>query len=587
MKISLLNQITSGSAHIGMYRALGIACAGLALSGSACTGQVNADGASGDGIALPRPDGPVDTPQPGSSYELGETVPIVLHPVHLDADGGTELVGFGMPFPRGMLADAEQIAFFDAEGAELPAAVRTILPWRTLGEARDSDGSVRAAQVFVSVAFPDDRPLSIVAELGTRRTQQLELAADAEPSDSWVAVRDDDYAIELAEPAVYATLPPAWLGACELRTVTTPAYEDGDWKWFDEFSVGAAHTATNDVPDSVSSDELIELEDNEPWLFDRTATLFGVYARTGDITWLRRAHRSARFYLANFTDDGYFAYKDGDLKYVYGLSLLVDLMLTGDAALERTIARVAETHLEWRPGYDIDVNFWTERHQTYALLGALSAWELTGDEAHAERVAEIVEASFAAASSPPSGWPTDGCMLHTMRAHEGDDSDQPVCSPWMNALFADAMWRYYWHSRDGEALVFLADLADFIVEHGLYDGSDEGVDFLVPWYLVSSVYQYSDAGAWGDLEHTCDVANVVARGAWARKQLGEDYSLLADTAVELVSGCQYVLDYWHRPDGVSDGRPEWRLSPARKFNWWFGTTSDMPWIFGELGIAPR
>ncbi len=32
------------------------------------------------------------------------------------------------------------------------------------------------------------------------------------------------------------------------------------------------------------------------------------------------------------------------------------------------------------------------------------------------------------------------------------------------------------------------------------------------------------------------------------------------------------------PDGPSSGKAEWRLSPPRKFNWWFGTTSDLPWL---------
>ncbi|HWN69130.1 MAG TPA: hypothetical protein VNM90_15935, partial [Haliangium sp.] len=310
------------------------------------------------------------------------------------------------------------------------------------------------------------------------------------------------------------------------------------------------------------------------------------YARTGDVRWLRHAHRSARFYLTHMSDEGYFDLKDGDLKYLYGVSLMVDMILTGDVGLIENIERISELELEWDPEYTPDTPFFTERHQTYALLGALAAWEATGDPAQAERAQEIARASFELAADPPDGWPSDGCMLHTMNAHEGDGGDEPVCSPWMSGLFADAVWRYYWQSLDREALVFLASLGDFVAKHGLYDGSDEGVDFLVPWYLVSSAYQYSDSGAWGDLEHTCDVAGVVARGAWAHAELGEDPEPLLDTTRELLAGCRYVLDDWHRPDSVSSGLPEWRLSPPRKFNWWFGSTSDMPWIFSSLGATP-
>ena len=111
--------------------------------------------------------------------------------------------------------------------------------------------------------------------------------------------------------------------------------------------------------------------------------------------------------------------------------------------------------------------------------------------------------------------------------------------------------------------VYLADLGDFIAEEGLYDGGAEDVDFLVPYYLASSVYHYTDSGAWGDLEHTCDVANVVARGAYARAELGQDPQPLINTTLALLAGCEYNLNYWHRPNGVVNGLPEWRLSPAR------------------------
>jgi hypothetical protein len=39
---------------------------------------------------------------------------------------------------------------------------------------------------------------------------------------------------------------------------------------------------------------------------------------------------------------------------------------------------------------------------------------------------------------------------------------------------------------------------------------------------------------------------------------------------------------WHRPASVGAGRAEWRLSPPRKFNWWFGSTTDLPWLMSEV-----
>jgi hypothetical protein len=569
-------------ASVALLSSLGLAATACHASGDPDTRSSPSKGNRPD---APGPDapGPV-TPGPNTPPPLGAlggTVTVTLHPNHDSAVGRPIVAVFGVPFPRGLVADAGRLVVQDASGRELPSHVEPVLTWRTLGATRPSDGSVRAALVHVEVELAADTPLQIRIDYDGERT--LELGEQPAASEDWVTIDEDDYDIELEEPLVYATLPPEWLGECELRTMTTPAHSDPSWEWFDDSLVNFAYTATNDLPSGM---ERIELEDGEPWLFDRTLTLFGVYARTGDVRWLRHAHRAARFYLANLSGEGYFDLKDGDLKYLYGASLLVDMILTGDARLIEPIQRIGELELEWDPSYRPSTPFFTERHQAYALLGALVAWEATGDPSQAERAQEIARVSFELAANPPSGWSRDGCLLHTMNAHEGAGGARPVCSPWMSGLLADAVWRYYRQSLDRDALVFLASLGDFVAEHGVYDGSEDGVEFLVPWYLVSSEYQYTDEGAWGDLEHTCDVAGVTARGAWAHAELGEDPAPLLHTTRELLAGCRFVLDYWHRPSGVSSGLPEWRLSPPRKFNWWFGTTSDMPWILGSLGAAP-
>jgi hypothetical protein len=536
------------------------------------------DPAPGD----PAPGNPAPGEPASPLPELDGNVTVTLHPNHASAIGRRVVASFGVPFPRGLLGDTGKLVVRDAGGRELRSHVEPVLTWRTLGDTRPSDGSVRAALVYVEVDMPQAGAMQLSVEYDGQRT--LELGEQPAATESWVNVDADDFDMALREPLVYATLPPEWLGQCELRGMSTPAHSDPDWTWFDDFFVNSAYTATNELPASIT--QRIELADNEPWLFDRTLTLFGVYARTGDVRWLRHAHRSARFYMASLTDEGYFGFKDGDLKYLYGAGLLVDMMLTGDAGVIEHIERMGELELEWNPTYTPSTPFWTERHQTYALLGALVAWEATGDPAQGARAQEIARVSFEHAADPPGSWPNDGCMLHTQRAHEGDAIDEPICSPWMNGLFADAVWRYYRHSLDRDALEFLAGLGDFIAEHGLYDGSEDGVDYMVPWYLVSSVRQYSDNGAWGDLEHTCDVAAVVARGAWAHDALGQDPQPLIDTTRQLLAGCRYSLDYWHRPNGVANGLAEWRLSPARKFNWWFGAPADMPWILSNLGASP-
>jgi hypothetical protein len=268
-----------------------------------------------------------------------------------------------------------------------------------------------------------------------------------------------------------------------------------------------------------------------------------------------------------------------DLKYSYGQALLTDLMLTGDTSVLTQIEAVASAGARWNPVYQPG-RFWTERHQTYALLAALSAWEATGAVAHADRVRAVAGATFDMTETPAEGWAPEGCPLHRFDDHEGAGGSSPVCSPWMSALLADAIWRYHAHSGDPRALAFLAGLGEFLATTGLYMGTD-GLDQVVPYYLVSSTVPFSDSGPWADMEHACDVWAVMLRGAWARRALGGDPQPILAAAGPVADTCRYNLDYWHR---TTAGRPEYRLQPSRKFNWWFGTTGDLPRLAAELAM---
>ncbi len=502
------------------------------------------------------------------------SVQVTLHPGPQATIGSPTVVTFGAPFPRGALTDAAMLRARLPGGAELPIHAEATLPWRVFPGRSGASESVRAAMVSIEVTLPFTEPLEIELEYGA--APEASLAPRSDPQADWIAASDGEFPDgAVSEPPVYATFPPDWLGACVLRTRTAPVGSDPTYAWLDESLVGFAHTAVNDVPDSVT--ELIDyIGDASAWLFDRSSTLWGVYARTGDVKWLRHAHRSAQFYLGLIDQDGYFEFEQGDLKYSYGRALLIDYIFTGDPALLDAIERIAGAGEEWDPTYDIDTNFWTERHQTYALLASLIAWEATGADRHAERTTEIVEVSFALAAEPAvSSWPDDGCMLHGMTAHEGAGGDVPVCSPWMSALFTDAVWEYYVHSADTAALEFLASMGRFVAAVGLYDEDGQ----TVPWYLVSSETEFSEGA---DIEHTCDVGGMVARGAWAEQALGRDPGPLRAVAGDLVSACEFNLDSWHRPNGPDSGQTEWRLSPERKFNWWFGTTSDLGWLLDAI-----
>lgn len=563
-------------APIVRYALAKLLTAGLLLSW-ACTGDLGPSNGGDGGEADPwqGPDGESLIPDVPTSG----TIEVLLHP-----DASLELhtprtVTFAAPFPKGALADAGDIQI-RIDGQEVPTQSSQLIAWHPWPGSGESS-SVRSAQISIEIAFVSYAPQAIALSWG--EPPGLAGQAPADPMAEWIPVASADYPDGVVlEPPVYATFAPEWLSACLIRSRATATSNDDQWSWFDEAVVGYAETAVNRLPDQVT-ERIDFVNDFEPWLFDRALTLFGVYVRTGDVAWLREAHRAAQFYLANVGSDGYFDLKDSpDLKYSYGRSLLVDLLFTGNTSAIAAIESIGTAGSEWDPTYNIDSNFWTERHQTYALLAALAAWEATGEEAHAERVGYIAETSFAMALAPAGSWVAEGCMLHTMDSHEGAGGDVPVCSPWMSALFADAIWHYYIHSHDAAALTFLADLGQFVADVGLYVGG-ENVDALVPWYLVSSQHEFSDSGPWGDFEHACDVTGLLARAGWAAREIERNPTAIVDAATELLNTCRANLDYWHRPGGPDTGRSEWRLSPARKFNWWFGTTSDLPWLMSSLG----
>lgn len=495
-------------------------------------------------------------------------IAVALHP----SAAGEQTVSFGVPFPRGVLSDPSLVRV-SVDGTEVPSVSEALGQWRSLSGA---ETSVRGVLVHARVTFSEE-PLNAVVSYGAAPSVALEVPANVR--DAWVG--NDDYAMPgVQEPAVFAALSPEWLSQCLLRTRTAPV---GALGWWDEATVEFSDTAVNDVDAQVTEANRIDYEASAaPWLFDRPMTLFNTYIRTGDVKWLRHAHRATQYYAAHISETGYFDLKRDDMKYSYGEAMWLDVLLTGDRQLVEKIEAVASAGARWNPTYTAGTNFWTERHQTYALLAALSAWEATGETVHGDRVREIFEATYNHLQSPPVGDASDGCLLHTERSHEGNSNEAPICSPWMSALLSDAVWRYYLQSEDERALEALASFAGFVSSVATYEvASGTFAGRTVPRYLVSSSHTPDDSPG-SDMEHTCDAAGLVYRGAWAARELGRDNAAMLSTAEALLASCEANLNYWHRPGGPAAGYSEWRLAPPRKFSWWFGTTSDLTWFRSEL-----
>src|SRR5690349_4068834 len=66
---------------------------------------------------------------------------------------GSETVSFGLPLPFGFLNDARKIRVVDEQGVELPAAVRSLEPWRIGGRK----GSIRSLLIQFKADFSTQR----------------------------------------------------------------------------------------------------------------------------------------------------------------------------------------------------------------------------------------------------------------------------------------------------------------------------------------------------------------------------------------------------------------------------------------------
>lgn len=511
-------------------------------------------------------------------------VQVTLHPrPELAGEQALEF-SFGVPWPRDTVTDATQIRVFE-NGVEIPADVSEVLRWRSLDPENTAE-SLRATRITLRRTFSSEEPVTIEVRWGQTRT--LSLSPGNNSRESWLSIASGSYPDEypatenIAEPAVYATLPPSWLGEALIRGRTIPVSRNPQFQFFDTGIVGFAQTAVNEVRESVRESELIDyLTQPAPWLFDRASTLYSVYLRTGDVKWLRHAHRATEFY-ANHIVSGRFDLKPGDLKYAYGRPFLIQALLLGDTINLPKAAEIAnENEGSWPTSYTTNRSFWTERHTTYALLSAINHWQVDGNNTSAAQIEAFITGLLDQQSNPPNNWANDGCFLHTVAQHEGNSIQEAACSPWMTALLGEAIWEYYLFSEDNRALQMLSRLADYVADvatrnESSFDGA------LRPWYLSSAAYTQGDP--YNDMEHTCDVAGLTARGLWAKSHLGESTLTAKATVDELVSACELNLDNWYRPTTLD--RPQWRLAPPRKFSWWFGTTTDLPWLLLAYDTNP-
>lgn len=534
---------------------------------------------------------PGDNVSSAESVSSGGSITIVLHPASNTPTDRPVSVSFGLPLAPRMLERGGRVRVVDESGREVPTFVRSLLPWRDVQTGRDQL-YLRAVHVHFEWVFTTAAPQRMTLVVGdgmnTTRREKKELRQD------WVLVNDREYPASAGvyEPRVYVTLPPSYLAKAGVYPPTLPFSDaqGADQKFINSAQPQFFRTAINDVDARVRDEQRVSyLTDPESWLFDRASVFFKTYIRSGDIQHLRAAHRAAAFYMKHLNHEGYFTLKKGnDLKYSYGEPILADyLLLANETALEkvRSLTQVA-AHVD--VNYRRPDQFWTERHAAYALLAALTVFESTGDPHMAARARRILDDVLSVQSKPPAFIVAparhDGCFIHTAASHGEGETHQYVCSPWMTSLLLAAMQRYELSTDDPRIPASAMAMADFTLRLGsrIDDSWLHGLNtphrrMRIPYYLVSSKGVLED-DPWADKEHALDAAKIVALGYYyARRANDPRAGRFRAGALEFLRAARVNLEGWIRPEGLAEGKAIYRLSPSRKFNWWF-THHDIDYL---------
>jgi hypothetical protein len=448
---------------------------------------------------------------------------------------------------------------------------------------------------------------------GDPRVRRIDALAD--PRSAWHVVDGGSFfaADGVSEPDVYAVLPAQWLVRGLLKsspgtplhpsiaeTRDDPAAMDAVARWdgFQEaeraFKNNFHSVINRDDPGVVAANRCPYKSDREPWLYDRAATMFVLYFRSGFPSALREAVRAAQFYANHLDSRGFFDFAPGDAKYAYNESLAYAYWLTGDERLRPLIERVAGAHEATRTAWTPQLGFWTERHAAYKLLAQTVAWEVAGGSARRdalERMLGELRAHQDGAGGAIPATRIDGGLYHYGRQHDGDwAGDSLGASSWMSALLSDAAVRAWAGAEDAETARFVMRLGNFlrasIVETSAHSYDTAPGPLALPRYAVLADGSDGQRNA-EDVEHALDVAGQLGWAWHFSQRLDTPDPALRDAALALYRTYDAGVNHWIRPGGPAAGMTAFRVSPWRKWGWEHRTSDGLSFTLGGTAAAPQ
>lgn len=589
-------------------------------------------------------------------------IDVQLRPTEVVAANVPTLVTFGVPFPRGSIDAAGLVTLRVWHGAtEIPAHVEQLTPWRHRSNVALDGQSVRVAMVQITYSFANPFPAGETIQVSWGGTPRgLDVATAQDPHGAWHAVTSGSFvaADGISEPDVYAVLPADWLSQGALTSLRTTVFDPSNGETRDDPHVNGAiqhwpdfqeserafknnfYTELNQddpavqdymtgtAPDGNPAPEinLVHYRDQdtsgnqawnqrEAWLYDRAATMYVLYVRSGFFTALREAVRAAQYYAKNVGATGAVDQDNNDLggflaipdetgivppydtKYSYAESPAYTYWLTGDAQMLDVIARVATAHDYFNHVWSDSLNFWTERHSAFKLLAKVVAYEVFGTNQRRDEVNQIL-ADFRVHQDGAAGFFTgpafagliDGGLYHRGDQHSCDFPCSAYgASSWMSALLLNAATRAYATGEDAATEQFIARLGNFLRGTLIVTDQHPCDDPVAQYPLPHAVPRYTvlydgttGTNEFEDIEHALDVGSQVAWARYFTELSGGDGSALLHTARDLYDSYDACVNYWIRPDSPADyGKAAYRVSPPRKWSWEHRTSGGLAFALAQ------
>lgn len=566
-----------------------------------------------------------------------------LHPVEGVAAGTSQLVTFGVPFPRGSIdiAGLSTVRVLDAKGIEIPAHVEQLTPWRHLSDTTVDGKSVRVARIQLHYRFAAPYPASeaIRVEWGYR-ARTADVAALENPRNGWQPVTSGSFVAGdgVSEPKVYAVLPAATLSRGVLRigpmrpfapeiaaTRDDPATMDATehYPQYTEQMYAAknffySHIGEDDPRVTAANQIPYKGAEGEPWLYDRVSAFYGLYFRSGFFKALRESVRAAEFYRVNLypqgtTPDsavGAFKLKNPNpgayigangAMYSYGEGLAYTYWLTGDDLAKdgAKLAAKAQQDANDEPDRWSPTSSYTERHMAFKLMAMIVGYELYGDvpyktaasKTYRERVQTLLDNLVWHQNGAGGALPAnriDGGLWKYGSQEGNGPQDQFVVSFWQTPFMVDALVRAY-------VLTDRADVANFIRRTGTalkyggksyapaqrqyYTDQPENLG-LVDYVTLVDGSTYAADGV--GPEHTLEVAGALGWAYYFSRLTNQRDDTLKQAANDLYRTYDYEVNDWTRPTAPELGLTAYRTNPPRRYNWTYKTSGSLSWCLSDV-----